>query len=86
MFRLRWEGPYTKSFRIGTDNEMSLMVQGIERDCTVRLEAISPQGGYQTELKEPCGARPRKCLFIYLYKKECWAGQSDYPWAFTIRR
>jgi hypothetical protein len=28
MFRLRWEGLYTKSFLIGTDIEISLMVQG----------------------------------------------------------
>jgi hypothetical protein len=25
----------------------------------------TPAQGYQTEIVEPCGALPRKCLFIY---------------------
>jgi hypothetical protein len=28
---------------------------------------IAPRGVYLTELVEPCGALPRKCLFIYLF-------------------
>jgi hypothetical protein len=29
-------------------------------------ESQAPRGAYLTELVEPCGALPRKCLFIYL--------------------
>jgi hypothetical protein len=41
--------------------------KGIAGSTAVR---DSPHGGYQTEMVEPCGGLPRKCLFIY------WA-----PWA-----
>jgi hypothetical protein len=40
-------------------------VQGRNQDCRVRLHAITPPGVDSTSLKEPRGAYPRKCSFIY---------------------
>jgi hypothetical protein len=43
------------------------MIAGKQRDRRVAIEVVGPRGRYLTGLVEPCGALPRKCLFIYLF-------------------
>jgi hypothetical protein len=40
-------------------------VQGRNQDCRAPLHALTPPGVESASLKEPCGAYPHKCLFIY---------------------
>jgi hypothetical protein len=46
---------------------LTLRGQGTKgsQGCHQKVEA--PRGVYLTELVEPCGALPRKCLFICLF-------------------
>jgi hypothetical protein len=47
----------------GRPAEFPELEKSIKRDCGVRLHVIPPHGGYQTELKEPCG---RSRVNVYL--------------------
>jgi hypothetical protein len=41
--------------------------QGTKGIAGLPPEVLGPRGRYLTGLVEPCGALPRKCLFIYLF-------------------
>jgi hypothetical protein len=41
-------------------------------------KVIAPRGVYLTELVEPCGALPRKCLFIYGFGLELELGKTGW--------
>jgi hypothetical protein len=52
---------------IGTDsNSVPQDAEKAVIHISTHLKA-SPSPGYSTDLMEPCGALPRKCLFIYLF-------------------
>jgi hypothetical protein len=47
------------------------MAQGVNGTAGCAITSDSHHGGYQTEVMEPCGAVPRKCLFeLEEWKKE----------------
>jgi hypothetical protein len=51
----------------------------VQRDRRVVTRKSRPLAGcYLTELVEPCGALPRKCLFIYLFQPDRMAGAQSH--------
>jgi hypothetical protein len=42
--------------------------QGAKGSQGCHQKVIAPRGLYLTELVEPCGALPRKCSFLYLFR------------------
>jgi hypothetical protein len=64
MLTLDWEGLYTISILTRSDAHWA-NTAGCKRDRRAAPQPPSPLGGTRTDLTEPCGALPRKDLFIY---------------------
>jgi hypothetical protein len=57
--------PYSVWFGDGQQGNHDTRLQGNKGIAGLPPEVIGPRGRYLTGLVEPCGALPRKCLFIY---------------------
>jgi hypothetical protein len=62
-----WEGLYTIRLHLAGMMTTGLRLQGVNGIAGRRLATGSPHGDTRTGLMEPCGALPRKCLFIYVW-------------------
>jgi hypothetical protein len=56
-------------FGNGHQGNQDTRLQGSKGIAGLSPEVLGPRGRYLTGLVEPCGALPRKCLFIYLFRR-----------------
>jgi hypothetical protein len=52
-------------FGDGHQGNQDKRLRGNKGTAGLSPEVVGPRGRYLTGLVEPCGALPRKCLFIY---------------------